>query len=407
MGSETERSKTRVKGFSDAEMDFQLIRQLGSTAYGGASVGECLALVGRVEDGSPSSWVDGFTALARRQEADAERRAERCHSISAREQYLKACNSYRAAEYYTHYRDSTHRDLGMSSRRCFVAAMRHADHTCESRTLPFKDMALPFYFMAPAADGGKRPTLLIVSGFDGTTEEEYLQTGFAALQRGYNIALFAGPGQMDTLRFYPDTGFEPEFEKPVGTVLDYVAGRSDVDPERIALLGISFGGYFATRAASRESRIRALIANSPILDLHDYMTGFIGFDPAEMSDGDDFGPQDLPSIPDDVMSPQLKAMAANLMGRFRQPSFKATYRYMREFTVGEALADIACPCFAMVGAGEGSEPHRQFTSFCDGVSGPVSSYRFTQEEGADSHCQVGNLAFANAVFLDWLDELFD
>jgi hypothetical protein len=33
MGSKTERSKTRVKGFNDAEMDFQLIRQLGSTAY--------------------------------------------------------------------------------------------------------------------------------------------------------------------------------------------------------------------------------------------------------------------------------------------------------------------------------------------------------------------------------------
>lgn len=407
MGSETERSKTRVKGFIDAEMDFQLIRQLGSTAYGGASVGECLALAERIKDGIPVSWVDEFTALARRQEADAGKRAAKGHSVSAREQYLRACNSYRAAEYYTNYRDPVHRELGMKSRRCFEAAMKYTDHTFESRMFPFKDMTLPLYFMAPSEDGGKRKTLLIVSGFDGTTEEEYLQTGYAALQRGYNIVLFAGPGQMDTLRFHSDTGFEPDFEKPVGTILDYVTGRDDVDAERIALLGKSFGGYFATRAASRESRIQALIANSPILDLHDYMAGFIGFDPAEMPDSEDFGPQDLPAIPDEIMSAQLKEMAANLMGRFGQPSFKTTYRYMREFAVGEALAAIICPCFAMAGTGEGGEPQRQFKSFCDGVSGPVSSYLFTQEEGADSHCQMGNLSFANAVFLDWLDELFD
>jgi pimeloyl-ACP methyl ester carboxylesterase len=136
---------------------------------------------------------------------------------------------------------------------------------------------------------------MIVSGFDGTTEEEYLQTGYAALQRGFNIILFAGPGQMDTLRFHPDTFFEPDFENPVSTVLDYVTGRNDVDTERIALLGISFGGYFATRAASREPRIKALVANSPIIDLHKYMIGFVGFDPAEMPDDEDFRPQDLPA----------------------------------------------------------------------------------------------------------------
>jgi len=407
MGSKTERSKTRVKGFKDAEMDFQLIRQLGSTAYGGASVGECLSVADRIKDGIPANWVEEFAELARRQKTDAAKRAARGHTISAREQYLKACNSYRAAEYYTHYRDSVHRELGMKSRQCFEEAMRYADHTCEAIQLPFKSITLPLYFMSPSQNGNKRKTLLIVSGFDGTTEEEYLQTGYAALQRGYNILLFAGPGQMDTLRFHPDTCFEPDFEKPVETILDYVTGRGDVDTKRIASLGISFGGYFATRAASREPRIKALIANSPILDIHSYMTGFIGFDPAEMPDAEDFGPQDLPAIPDEIMSQQMKEMAANLMGRFGQASFKKTYQYMYEFSIGKALANITCPCFAMAGSGEGGEPQRQFTDFCHGVSGSVSSYLFSQEEGADSHCQVGNLSFSNAVYLDWLDELFD
>jgi hypothetical protein len=61
----------------------------------------------------------------------------------------------------------------------------------------------------------------------------------------------------------------------------------------------------------------------------------------------------------------------------------------------------------MAGIGEGVEPQRQFKVFCDGVSCPVAFHLFTQEEGADSHCQVGNLSFSNAVYLDWLDDLFD
>jgi hypothetical protein len=55
--ADIQRSTTRVKGFKDAEMDFQLIRQLGSTAYGAASVGACLSIADRVQDGDPSRAV--------------------------------------------------------------------------------------------------------------------------------------------------------------------------------------------------------------------------------------------------------------------------------------------------------------------------------------------------------------
>ncbi len=58
--SEIECSKTRVKGFSDPEMDFQLIRQLGSSSYGGASVGECLSTAARIKDGDPLKLGDSI-----------------------------------------------------------------------------------------------------------------------------------------------------------------------------------------------------------------------------------------------------------------------------------------------------------------------------------------------------------
>ncbi|MGA8165392.1 MAG: prolyl oligopeptidase family serine peptidase [Waddliaceae bacterium] len=399
--SKLERGKTRIKGFSSAEMEFQLLRQLGSCSYGGASVGECLAAAARIVDGDPSSWVDAFAELGEHEENDARKRAGKGHFISARDQFLKASNSYRAAEYYTYSDGDKHRDLGMKSRECFHEAMSYAAHTFESILLPYKEIQLPVYFMAPDAEAKKRKTLLIVSGYDGTLEEEYLMRGKAALERGMNVILFAGPGQMDTLRYNPDTHFEPDFENPVKVVVDFCAARPEVDLEHLALLGISFGGYFATRAAAFEKRLTALIANSPIVNLHHYMTAFAGEDLAKV---EDFRLEDIPGIPEKWMSKHDKIMTANLIKRFGQSTFKDTFDYLNAFNVEHALSNIQCPCFAMLGVGEGEEPKRQSLFFSEKVSGPVDSYVFTEPEGADAHCQAGNTSFAASVFLDWLEE---
>lgn len=400
-----ERGRTRVAGFADAEMDFQLIRQMGAARYGGASVGECLALARRIESGVPSSWVEQFAAAAARQESDARSRAGRGHLVSARDQYLVACNSYRAAEYYTGITDERHAAYGRKSRACFLEAMKLRDGLFESPQLPYGAAPLPAYYLEPA-DRKSAKTLLIVSGYDGTLEETYLAYGRAALERGYRLMLFAGPGQMDTMRFHPELAFIPEYERVASLALDYALARPGTDPERVALMGISFGGYFAIRAAAHEPRIRAVIANSPIIDLHAYMASFVGFDPAELPDSEDFQAADIDSLPDDVVPPQTREMMRNLILRFGSSSFKQTYLRLREFRVSDGdLANIRCPALGLAGDGEGREPVRQFDHFKRKVAG-AAGYLFSAEEGADGHCQSGNLAYSAAVSLDWLDEAF-
>lgn len=405
--SKIKRGKTRVKGFTDEEMDFQLLRQMGSSSFGAASVGECLSLASRIKDGDPVSWVEEFLKLAEWQQKDAHKRASKGHTASARDQFLKACNSFRAAEYYTSCLDPNHQKLGMQARYCFREAMDNLWHTFEEHLLTYKSIDLPVYFMSPSPYEQKRKTLLIVSGFDGTLEEEYFMRGYTALERGYNVVLFAGPGQMDVFRFYTGTHFEPDFENPTKTVIDFIQDRPEVDMERLALMGISFGGYFAARATSREPRVKALIANSPILNLHNYLTAFAGYDPAEAPDDQNFALKDLPEIPEDIMTPEEKARTENLMIRFGQPTFKDTFIYLKDFTVGDAISNIRCPSLALVGSGEGEEPEKQCNEFVEKVSGRVTKHIFTEVEGADSHCQIGNPSFSAAVSLDWLDEIFD
>lgn len=405
--TEIKRGKTRVKGFSNEEMDFQLMRQMGSSSFTGASVGECLSIAGRIKEADPKSWVEEFKKLAEWQENDARKRAHKAHTISARDQFLKATNSYRAAEYYTSVLDPVHRELGLKARYCFGVAMQNLWHTFEETMLTYKNIDLPVYFMSPGPDVTKRKTLMIVSGFDGTLEEEYLMRGFSALERGYNVALFAGPGQMDVFRFYSNSHFEPDFENPTNTVLDYLAERPDVDSGRIALMGISFGGYFAARAAAHIPEIKALIANSPILRLHDYLCAFIGYDPAEVPDDMNFTIEDIPGIPDEEFPPEKKLAGENLIARFGEKSFKETFVYLREFEVGDAVENITCPSLALVGEGEGGEPEKQWGEFAAKVKGSVTKYRFSEFEGADTHCQLGNPSYSAAVALDWLDEIFD
>lgn len=409
-----ERGSTRVTGFANAEMDYQLMRQLGTSRYGGASVGECLALAQRIQNGIPASWVTEFAAAAQRQEADAQARAQRGHAVSAREQYLVACNSYRAAEYYCGVLDPEHARLGRKSRECFLAALRGQGGDVEEVFLPFGGTPLPAYYVrAPHSHNlygrlwRRGKTLLLISGYDGTLEETWLSYGRAALERGYHLLLFTGPGQMDTLRFDPGVSFIPEYEHVGRLALDHVLARRETDPRRVALMGISFGGYFATRIAAHEPRVRALIANSPIIDLHAYMASFVGFDPALLPDAEDVRLEDIDHIPDSAIPAQTREMMRNLIVRLGQASLRGAYQRLRDFRVDDArLRRIRCPSLALVGTGEGAEPLAQCERFVRAVGGPARRHVFTAEEGAEGHCQTGNLAYSAAVSMDWLDELF-
>jgi len=242
----------------------------------------------------------------------------------------------------------------------------------------------------------------VLTGFDGTAEELYFQTGAAALERGWNVLLAEGPGQTGFLRFHPRVSFRPDYEAPVGAIINYVLSRGDVDPQWLALYGISYGGYFASRAAAHDDPIKALVANSPITDLRAYVVGFTGTDTA--TNPPPIKLEEIDSLPDQQLPPGMKLSLKMSLRRFGVDSIQAWLERLREFQIGDALRNIRCPSLALVGEAEGSVSMDLFESFSRSVSGPVTRRIFTQAEGADSHCQLANLPLSNAVIYDWLDE---
>jgi pimeloyl-ACP methyl ester carboxylesterase len=385
-------------------MDFQLLRSLGAANYMGGAVGEIFAAVREIRDDDPRTWPPAFAALGDRTRSVARSVLQK-HPVSARDHFQRASMYYRAAEYYDDPVTDTSRTHGRASRDAFLEATKLMPRKVEVLQIPFEQVWLPAYFMQPvSADARPRKTVIVLTGFDGTGEELYFQTGQAGLERGWNVLIAEGPGQTGFLRFHPDLGFRPDYEQPVGAMIDYALSRDEADPQRLALYGISFGGYFAARAAAHHQRIKALVANSPIPDLHAYLVGFIG--PGIAANPPPLKLDEIDRVPDQQMPPGMKLSLKAGFRRFGVDSLAGWLERLGDFRIGDALQDIRCPSLALVGEGEGSVAMALFESFSRRVSGPVTRRVFTTAEGADSHCQLGNLPLSNAVVYDWLDEVF-
>jgi dienelactone hydrolase len=97
---------------------------------------------------------------------------------------------------------------------------------------------------------------VLLGGSEGGDMMKYAAPQFA--QYGYvaaSVAYFREPGLPQTLENIP--------VETVGTALQDIAKRPDVDPNRIAIMGISKGAELALLAASTYPQIHAVIADVP------------------------------------------------------------------------------------------------------------------------------------------------
>lgn len=102
------------------------------------------------------------------------------------------------------------------------------------------------------------PVVVMVFGLDSAKEEGGTYED-AFLARGIATFAFDGPGQGEAEFDHP---LRHDFEVPVGAVIDHLAGRDDLDPDRIGLWGVSLGGHLVVRVAAFEPRVRACVSLS-------------------------------------------------------------------------------------------------------------------------------------------------
>lgn len=370
-----------------------------------ASVGQVFAVRQHIRDGDPLSWVDAFTKQAKQLQADAQERADKKHRVSAATSWLCASAAWRAGEYYARLTSPGHRQMGLASADSFQKGIEARGYHCESHYLQWCEQRLPYYIVSNRLlSEKKKPVLIVVSGFDGTREEECLLRGLAGLERGYDLVLFSGPGQMDTWRYNDSSAFIPNYEEAFNALLTELFLHRNMSGRALVLYGVSLGGYFALRAASYTDKLSALICNSPIHNLYDYLASFCGFSPLDDTPQEEnFTIDEIWAIPDKALSAERKVQTESLILRYGAKDFIGAFRNIKAFEVtAPMLKRISCPVLCMVGEAEGAAPLEQAHYVHELCGGKLRVFK--NEEGAADHCQLGNVALANAEVFDWLDE---
>jgi pimeloyl-ACP methyl ester carboxylesterase len=370
--------------FDDPNMDLFFLAALGWGKSGGLDVGEVFEIASHITDGDADSWIRAFAQQAKLLDTQADVWAARGWTRAAGEMRLKAFAAYRSAWQFA-APGATFNRLYERHRAAFAAAMRELDLPATFFGVPYAGTQLPGVFLTNIR--ANAPVVLVIGGADTCFEDLFLSVGRSFFERGYSVAMVDLPGQGVTAN--DGLHWAVDAERPIGAVIDLLIKRFAAQPGRIALLGMSLGGYFVARAAGYESRLATVVASTPFPN------------------------------PNHLFALSVRSAAAA-----HQPVSTATQR-SRLHSLWKAGATDA-PGFLAKTAGMAADPKRvtvPFLSVLGGGDSPVfaeQAMRWHAEiastrksfvlldaaSGADGHCQVNNRLRLVQEASGWMDEIF-
>jgi alpha-beta hydrolase superfamily lysophospholipase len=381
--------------FNDPTFSYETLRTLGYAPYGGADIGEVLTTAYGIEEGNFESWYVQWRALADHVNERAHHFVEQGETLSASQNYLKASNYYRSAEFFLHGdpEDPRMLETWVESRRTFQHGMRLSGRSFEIVNIPFVGTTMPGYFYK--INDQPRRTLLVHGGYDSTGEELYFQVVVDALAHGYNVLTFEGPGQGAMIR-EQHMGFRPDWETVVAAAIDYLMTRPEVQAEQIVLMGISFGGLLAPRAAAFDHRIAAVVAND----------GLFSF-----SFSDAFAARGHAITNSSIVEQKLKQLMEhstnvrwvieNGMFTFNASTISDLFKKTAAYTLENVSEKIQCPVLVCQAANDGffdGQPKKLY----EHLRSKKTLMKFDSADGAEEHCQMGAITYFNQRVFAWL-----
>jgi dienelactone hydrolase len=267
-------------------------------------------------------WLDAWCDNADTHAGLGEEAAAEGRSLTAGEAWARATVAYHFAKFVWVVDPERSRAAAEKAVAAMSKVHEYLDPDAERIEVPFDGGRVVGNLRRPA--GGEhrgapgsagrlrqaRPALvLLVPGLD-STKEEFFKLENVFLDRGMATLSMDGPGQGESGYELP---IRADYDVAVTAVLDAIADRTDVDLDRVGLLGVSLGGYYAPRALAFEPRLKAGVGLSG-----PYMFGDIW---------DDFPPQTretfvAKSFARDDDEGRARAMELDLSGvaeRIRQP----------------------------------------------------------------------------------------
>lgn len=201
----------------------------------------------------PEMWGSQWGDLGRRYEAAAGAAEAAGKRAEAARLYDQAYEYYRIGRYPV--------PSSPEKMNCYEGALRAFAKAAPAMSPPLERIEIPFeakkvvgYLQIPRAVS-RPPVVMHWGGVDGWKEDRRSNSD-VLLQLGMACFTIDMPGTGEN----PCKAHEPRAERTFSAALDYLQGRRDVDGERLAVMGCSFGGYWAAKLAHTEAdRLRGAV----------------------------------------------------------------------------------------------------------------------------------------------------
>jgi esterase FrsA len=151
-----------------------------------------------------------------------------------------------------------------SYEKAIEAFLDHAkffDPPLELIHIPFEGKEIIGYLRLPKNATGRVPVVIAVNGLDSRKEDLAERFG-EILPFGIGYLAVDGPGTGQN-----PIKVSPTADRMLSRVIDYAQSRPEIDKNRIAMNGVSWGAYWVTKLAIIERlRLRGCAAQSPPID---------------------------------------------------------------------------------------------------------------------------------------------
>ncbi|SEF11881.1 alpha/beta hydrolase family protein [Jiangella alba] len=384
---------------ADEVMDDQFKHHLGMMLFGMSDLGECLEVARSIAVDDEESWIQAWTPMAQALQARAESAEAAGRTVTAADCHLRASTYWRAS--LMHFGPPDDPRMAEHARRSYQHYDRYLElsgYPGEYLAIPYEGSFLPSYlYRSPVADQSA-PLLIFFQGRDAWPEDtRWVYDG--AIRRGIHCLAVQCPGQGLALRLN-GLPFRPDWENVVTPIVDVAVGLDGVDADRIALMGLSFGGYLAPRAAAYEKRLKLCIADPGVLSWWASISA--GLPPSLMEAYGD-GPEAFNAAAG-AIAEQSSTAGWFLRDSCWKHGVDTPYALMKEFEACD-LTDVAklieCETLVMDGVDERFSTG-QAEQLYEALECPKELMLFGTESTAQLHCQNGATATAAEHLFDWL-----
>ena len=326
------------------------------------------------------AWFESWMKLAERVERLGQTDEAAGNTLSAGRKYLRSGLYYLLAERMPSHKDPRRLDAYKRGIALYRRGLELRRDPIEYVEVPFGKHKLPAIFSkAPVL--GRAPCVVHFDGLDVTKELIYPSVADEFRRRGVSVLIVDHPGVGAALRLL-GLPSSPDTEKPAGACVDYLETRSDVDPDRIGMMALSLGGYYAPRAAAFEKRFKCCVAWGAIFDYGKCVA-------------DRIGGRGEPSVP---------GYAEHVNWVFGKDSIEETLKVVNQMTL-EGVADkITCPLLVIHGENDRQVPlwHAERT-IAAAVNSPQRELKICRlADGAAEHCGADNGPLIVDYMTDWV-----